>query len=194
MNGLYALKPWYARRLAGPRAVLIRYGVRPSTVSWLGVLFACAAAGALAILPSGPVGAVVVAALLAARLACANLDGGLARSTGRSTPWGSVTNELSDRAADLVAIAALVAHVAPAAVAAAALGATLPSWVALAGAAAGAGRVQGGPVGKTERCLLLVLVAAIGHGDVIALAIAVGGLVTAALRLGRLRRDLAGAR
>lgn len=103
--------------------------------------------------------------------------------TGRSTARGAVVNELSDRLADLAALSGLLAHASFGLVGLAALGATLPSWVALAGAAAGLPRRQGGPVGKTERCALLVLVAAGGHADVAALVVAAGGVLTAALRL-----------
>src|SRR5580765_4134259 len=154
MTGLYALKPWYAARLAAPRAFLIRRNVSPTVVSWAGAGCAVGAGVALALLPSGPVAALAVGVALAMRLACANLDGGLARATGRSSPWGAVVNEVSDRCADLVALAGLVTHASALLVALAMLGATLPSWTALAGAAAGLGRRQGGPLGKTERCLV----------------------------------------
>ena len=80
----------------------------------------------------------------------------------RATPFGSVLNEVGDRAAELAALAGCLAFAPAALVLAAALAATLPSWVALAGAAAGLERIQGGPVGKTERCLLLALLAAVG--------------------------------
>jgi CDP-diacylglycerol--glycerol-3-phosphate 3-phosphatidyltransferase len=69
---------------------------------------------------------------------------------------------------------------------AAALAATLPSWVALAGAAAGLPRVQGGPVGKTERCLLLALMAFFGFPVVLLTALAAGSALTAAVRLVRI--------
>ena len=152
-------------------------------MSAVGVGCAVAAGLALATSPTGLVAGVVVGALLAARLACANLDGGLARATRRSTPRGSLVNEVSDRAADLAALAGLAAHADPRLVLLAALGASLPSWVALAGAAAGAPRVQGGPLGKTERCVLLVLAAFLGHAGWVAAAIAFGGVVTGAVRL-----------
>src|SRR4051812_6534791 len=148
MTGLYALKPWYAARLAAPRALLIRRNVSPTVVSWAGVGCAAAAAVALALLPSGQLAALVVGTALALRLACANLDGGLARATGRTSPWGAVVNEVSDRCADLVVLAGLITHTPLLLVALAMLGATLPSWTALAGAAAGLGRRQGGPLGK----------------------------------------------
>jgi len=130
----------------------------------------------------------MVAALLAARLACANLDGGVARDGGRATPLGSVLNEAGDRAAELAALAGCLAFAPAALVLAAALAATLPSWVALAGAAAGLGRIQGGPVGKTERCLLLALLAAIGFPVVFLGVLAVGSAVTALVRILRLAR------
>src|SRR3954447_1717888 len=186
MTGLYALKPWYAARLARPRTLLAERGVSPTTVSWAGVCFAATAGGVLATRPAGWVTGAAVAALLALRLACANLDGGLARATGRTSPHGAIVNELSDRAADLVALAGLSTVADPTLVALAALGATLPSWVSLAGASAGFGRLQGGPVGKTERCALLVVAACVGHADAVAAVIAIGGLATAVLRLAKL--------
>jgi CDP-diacylglycerol--glycerol-3-phosphate 3-phosphatidyltransferase len=191
MNGLYSLKPWYARRLARTRRALVRHHVSPDTLTWTGVAFGAAAGTVLAVAPSGVLAALPVAALLAARLACANLDGGVARDTGGSTRFGAVTNELGDRMADLVALAGL-AFVAPWwLVATAGLAATLPSWAALAGAAAGAHRVQGGPVGKTERCALLVIAAATGWYVPVLAFLAIGSIATAGLRLVRIRVSLA---
>ena len=54
---------------------------------------------------AGPVAAAAVGVLLAARLACANLDGGVARDSGRSTRFGAVVNELGDRLAEFAALA-----------------------------------------------------------------------------------------
>src|SRR5207248_11555692 len=90
MNGLYALKPWYAERLAEPRRVLVRCHVPPTVVSWSGVAAAAGGGAVLATMPHGPLTAILVAGFLALRLACANLDGGLARATGRNTAWGGV--------------------------------------------------------------------------------------------------------
>ncbi|MFE0046094.1 hypothetical protein [Streptomyces albireticuli] len=72
MNGLYALNPWYAARLGGPRAALARRGVSPDTLTAAGVLSAAGAGAALAPLPA-PLAAAPVASLLAARLAFADL-------------------------------------------------------------------------------------------------------------------------
>ncbi|MFF3978923.1 CDP-alcohol phosphatidyltransferase family protein [Streptomyces sp. NPDC001828] len=190
MNGLYALKPWYADRLSGVRGALALRGVSPDTLTAAGAVSATGAAAALALLPA-PLAALPVALLLAARLAFANLDGALARDTGRTTRRGALLNELGDRAADLAMLAGFVPLAPLWLVAVAALAATLPSWIALAGAAAGAPRHNGGPVGKTERCLLVVVAAASGWWVPVLLLIAAGSVVTAAFRFGRLWRELA---
>ena len=57
----------------------------PSAITIAGIVFGGGAGAALALLRPGPVAGVVVAALLAARLGCANLDGGVAREGGRAT-------------------------------------------------------------------------------------------------------------
>lgn len=190
MNGLYALKPWYADRLSGVRASLVRHEVSPDTVTAAGVLASAGAAAALAWLPAGPA-ALPVAVLLAARLAFANLDGALARDTGRTTRRGAILNELGDRVADLLVLAGFLTLAPLWLVALAGLAATLPSWVSLAGAAAGTPRRNGGPVGKTERCLLAVVAAASGWAVPVLIVITAGSLLTAVLRLTGLWRETA---
>ncbi|MFD5119448.1 CDP-alcohol phosphatidyltransferase family protein [Streptomyces sp. NPDC058385] len=181
MNGLYALKPWYADRLAGLRRALAARQVSPDTLTAAGVVCAAGAAAALAWLPAPPA-VLVVAVLLAGRLAFANLDGALARDTGRTTRRGALLNELGDRAADLLVIAGFLPLAPLWLVAAAAFATTLPSWVSLAGAAAGAPRRNGGPVGKTERCLLAVVAAASGWAVPVLAVVAAGSAVTAVVR------------
>jgi CDP-diacylglycerol--glycerol-3-phosphate 3-phosphatidyltransferase len=190
MNGLYALKPWYANRLGGLRRALVRHHVPPALISAGGVAFG-SAAGAGLLLPPGPVPALAVGAALAARLACANLDGGVARTAGRTSRFGAVTNELADRLAEVAALAGTLALAPAGLVAAAALAASSPSWVSLAGAAAGAPRLQGGPVGKTERCLILVAIAATGWAAPLLVLLGTGSVATALLRLARLHQMLA---
>jgi CDP-diacylglycerol--glycerol-3-phosphate 3-phosphatidyltransferase len=186
VNGLYTWKPWYAARLGPIRRSLLRRRVPPDAVTIAGVGFGGAAGAAIGTLPPGPFAALVVAALLAARLGCANLDGGLARESGRVTRRGAVVNELGDRAAELAALAGVLALAPAGLVAVAALVASAPSWVSLAGAAAGAPRLQGGPVGKTERCVVLVAIAATGCGGPLLVALAAGSALTALVRLRRL--------
>lgn len=191
MDGLYALKPWYARRLGGLRGLLVAGRVSPHAISATGVVAGAAGGAGLALLPSGPGAALAVGVALAVRLGAANLDGGVARERGVTTRAGSVVNELGDRVAELAALAGLFAVAPSALVALAALAMSAPSWVALAGAASGGPRVQGGPVGKTERAAGLVLVALTGWVVPILIVIAVGSALTAAVRLVRV---LGGAR
>jgi CDP-diacylglycerol--glycerol-3-phosphate 3-phosphatidyltransferase len=191
-SGLYALKPWYTDRLAAARRALATRGVAPNTVTAAGIAFGALAGLVLATVRNPLVAALLVAVLLALRLAAANLDGALARETGTSTRWGAVVNELGDRGAELAALAGCFALAPAWLVLVTMLAASAPSWVALAGAAAGASRINGGPVGKTERCLLLVVLTAVpaAAGFVLGV-IAVGSAATAALRLRTLRRSLA---
>src|SRR6185437_8327658 len=94
LYGLYGFKSWYADLLAPVRRVLVEADVPPAAITVAGIAFGGTAGAALAL-----------AALLAARLGCANLDGGVARDGDRATPFGSVLNEGGDRAAELLAMA-----------------------------------------------------------------------------------------
>lgn len=194
MRGLYALKPWYTRRLDGVVRWAVDRDVSPDVFTWLGVVSAALAAVAIAI-GAWPLALV----LLAGRLAGANLDGAVARARGVSRPWGFVVNELGDRAGDLlmfVGLAVLLGRLQGGAglvfVLVAAVVATLPTFVSLAGAGAGAPRINGGPFGKTERCLVVVVLAAAPGLSPILLPVMIGlSLVTVATRLRELRRVLA---
>lgn len=194
MRGLYALKPWYTRRLDGVVRWAVDRDVSPDVFTWLGVVSAALAAVAIAV-GAWP----LVLLLLAGRLAGANLDGAVARARGVSRPWGFVANELGDRAGDLLmfaGLAVLLGRLQGGAglvfVLVAAVVATLPTFVSLAGAGAGAPRINGGPFGKTERCLVVVVLAAAPGLSPILLPVMIGlSLVTVATRLRELRRVLA---
>lgn len=180
--GLYALKPWYARRLRGLTDRLDALGMTPNQLSFCGVLFGGAAGVCVAALPFGAVTGLVVGILLAARLACANMDGSLARRRPRAA-FGGVVNELGDRGADLAMLVGLAAHLGWASAGAVMFAATLPSWVSSVIAGQGGQRLNSGPVGKTERCLLMVAAATTGWFGPVAGALVVGGIATALVRL-----------
>ncbi|MBO0899084.1 CDP-alcohol phosphatidyltransferase family protein [Cellulomonas sp. zg-ZUI222] len=195
MPSLYALKPWYTRRLRLVVDRAVARGTTPDVFTAAGVAGAALAGVALALgwwLPA--------LVLLAVRLAGANLDGAVARARGVSRPWGFVLNELGDRASDLLMFAGLavlaartggdpVAGLTPLAwVLVATVAATLPTFVSLAGAGAGAPRLNGGPLGKTERCLLAVVGAAVpALLTVVAVVVVVGSVLTAVVRARRIR-------
>src|ERR1700746_1429729 len=82
-GGLYSFKSWYAGRLTPVRSFLVGAGVAPAAITGAGIVFGGLAGFVLALLRPGPWAGVVVALLLAARLACGNLDGGGGRGGWR---------------------------------------------------------------------------------------------------------------
>ncbi|MFI5505989.1 CDP-alcohol phosphatidyltransferase family protein [Mycobacterium sp. NPDC051804] len=201
MDGLYALKPWYTQRL---RIFLQRaeiHGTSPDFFTAIGIFGAAAAAVSIAI------GWWPLAALwLGVRLAGANLDGAVARARNVCRPWGFTLNEIGDRTSDLLMFAGLAVWAAayPGGsgmnwlswpviwVLVAALAATLPTFASLAAAGAGATRRNGGPFGKTERCLAVIVAAAAPAAiGVVCAMIVVGSVLTAGLRLAAAHRELA---
>jgi CDP-diacylglycerol--glycerol-3-phosphate 3-phosphatidyltransferase len=202
-QGLYALKPWYTRRLTPIVNVAVRHNISPDVFTLAGVL-AAGVAGVTVALGWWPLTAV----FLALRLAGANLDGAVARARGVSRPWGFVVNEIGDRASDLLTFAGLAVWAARQRgpglhwlswpvilVLVAALAATLPTFASLAGAAAGAPRRNGGPLGKTERCLFVLLATAFPVIlPVVSTQLVNGSLITTALRLRAAHRELAAKR
>ena len=195
MPGLYAIKPWYTRRLRRIVDVAVARRISPDVFTAAGL--AAAVVGAVGIAQ----GWWALALLgLAGRLAGANLDGAVARARGVGRPWGFVLNEVSDRLADLIMFGGLGWLAADAAgagsvqvvlVVAAAAAASLPTFAALAAAGAGAARRNGGPLGKTERCALAVVAAGwpAALPTICGMVIA-GSTLTAALRLRDAHREL----
>ena len=197
--GLYALKPWYTRRLTPIVNIAVARRISPDVFTAAGVV-AAGAAGVAVALGWWPLAAL----FLALRLAGANLDGAVARARGVSRPWGFVVNEIGDRASDLLTFAGLAVWAAQQRgpglhflswpvimVLVAALAATLPTFASLAAAGAGASRRNGGPLGKTERCLFVALATAFPVIlPVVATQIVNGSLITAALRLRAAHREL----
>ncbi len=198
-QGLYALKPWYTRRLTPIVNMAVARRISPDVFTAAGVV-AAGAAGVAVALGWWPLAAL----FLALRLAGANLDGAVARARGVSRPWGFVVNEIGDRASDLLTFAGLAVWAARQRgpglqwlswpvlmVLVAALAATLPTFASLAGAAAGAPRRNGGPLGKTERCLFVLLATAFPVIlPVVCTQLVNGSLITAALRLRASHREL----
>jgi CDP-diacylglycerol--glycerol-3-phosphate 3-phosphatidyltransferase len=192
MEGLYALKPWYTRRLHGVVDIAVARDISPDAFTVAGV---AGAAGAALAMAGGWWQLALV--LLGVRLAGANLDGAVARARGLVRPWGFVVNEIGDRLSDVLMFAGLGVWagqqgIEVAWVLVAALAATQPTFAALAAAGAGASRRNGGPFGKTERCLAAVVATALPAAiPYVCVLIVVGSVSTASLRLGAARRELA---
>lgn len=203
MSGLYALKPWFTARLTPIVDGAVARRISPDAFTAAGVV-AAGAAGVFVAYGWWPLAAV----FMVLRLAGANLDGAVARARGVSRPWGFVVNEIGDRVADLLAFGGLAVWAARQSgpgmdwlswpvlqVVLAALAATLPTFASLAAAAAGATRRNGGPLGKTERCLFVVVATAVpAIMPILLVQIVNGSLVTTVLRLRAARRELAAQR
>ncbi|MBM9464970.1 CDP-alcohol phosphatidyltransferase family protein [Aeromicrobium sp. YIM 150415] len=193
MRGLYALKPWYSRRLDAFVRGAVRRDLSPDLFTLVGVLGACAAAVVVAY-AWWP----LVILFLAVRLAGANLDGAVARARGVSRPWGFVLNEIGDRVSDVVVMGGLAVLAwrtdgidTALVVAIATVAATLPTFASLAAAGAGATRRNGGPLGKTERCLLVIIASIVPAWTVwIAWIIVAGSVLTTITRLVSTHREL----
>lgn len=199
MAGLYALKPWFTARLTPILNAAVAHRISPDVFTAAGVL-AAAAAGVVIAQGWWHLAAV----FLVLRLAGANLDGAVARARGVSRPWGFVLNEIGDRTSDLLTFGGLAVWAARQhgpgmhwlswtvlQVVLAALAATLPTFAALAAAGAGATRSNGGPLGKTERCVFTVLATAFpGLMPILLAQLVNGSLITTALRLRSAHREL----
>ena len=161
MGGLYAAKPWFTRQLNRIVTSAEARGWSPDAFTVVGIVFAAIAAAGL-VLGLWP----IVLIGLVGRLAGANLDGAVARARGVSRPVGFVINEIGDRVSDLLPLAALAylavntgSLVALTLALVAVTAASWPTFIALAIAGAGGPRMNGGPVGKTERTLIIFLTA-----------------------------------
>jgi CDP-diacylglycerol--glycerol-3-phosphate 3-phosphatidyltransferase len=199
LNGLYAAKPRFQRRLARLATWLAERDVHPDVVTYAGL--ACAALGgaALAIGLEYTLWLWVVPVLAAARLTCNALDGMVATRSGLARPWGKVLNELCDRLADLAMLAPLllVPEANLPSVCAMLLTTLLVSYLGVLSEAAGAGREYGGCMGKADRMLWLGLATAVSAatGDLLALRVLpvfllAGALLTLVQRGGRIHAAL----
>jgi phosphatidylglycerophosphate synthase len=195
-----------ARRLA-------RRGLRPNTVSILGIAFAAASALAFAIVPNLD-GAARAAMLVAAaagiqlRLLCNLLDGMLAVEEGLKSKTGDIYNEVPDRLADIFILlgAGYSARDLPYGVTlgwAAALAAVLTAYLRVFAGSVGARQHFIGPMAKQHRMFTLTVatLAAVaeaaagtpGRAIRIGLALIVAGsIVTAIRRLGLLFTEVNG--
>ncbi|MCA1674023.1 MAG: phosphatidate cytidylyltransferase [Actinomycetota bacterium] len=162
-SGIYAVKPWFVRRLARVEDALVARKVDADRVTLWSVAVSAGAGGALAAggALDEPLLWLAVPPLVVARLALNALDGSLARRTGMARPFGTVVNEVCDRASDVCVLAALAWVVTPALALAALAGALFTSLTGVLSLALTGRRATGGPMGKADRALVLAAAAAI---------------------------------
>lgn len=158
-RGIYAIKPWWQRRLKGIEDGLVQARVHPDAVTLAGVV--CAAGMGAALVGSSwqPLLALAVAPLAVGRLAANALDGLVARRTGLARPFGEVFNEFFDRVADILIFVGLVfnSHVVPALAWSVLALVLLNSYLGTAAKAAGGRRQFGGLLAKADRMIAMAL-------------------------------------
>lgn len=156
MNGLYGLKAFYSRLLSPVSTLAVRAKLSPDLFTWLGVLGGVLGGYGLA---NGI--SLLVAVGVLVRLAGANLDGVVARARGLESRRGFWVNELGDRLGDWALFAGVLwLGLHPFATFALMLAVALPTAASLWGVVRFEHpRINGGPLGKTERCFALVALA-----------------------------------
>ena len=205
MKGLYGLKDFYSRLLAPLSKLAVRAKLSPDLFTWLGVLGGVLGGYGLA---NGNPLLVLLGVLV--RLAGANLDGVVARARGLESRRGFWVNELGDRLGDWGLFAGVLwLGLDPLATLALMLAVALPTAASLWGVVRFVHpRINGGPFGKTERSFAILALAL--AFEVLALpndfaspsallqawawAIVAGSLVTAGMRVQRIRVANRGAR
>lgn len=101
---LERFRAFWARLIAPVARLLLRLGVSPDAVTFVGTLGV--SAGALAFFPRGEfaVGALVVTAFVFSDM----VDGQMARLSGRTSSWGAFLDSTLDRIGDAAVFAGLV--------------------------------------------------------------------------------------
>ncbi|MBK8067136.1 MAG: CDP-alcohol phosphatidyltransferase family protein [Rhodanobacteraceae bacterium] len=185
---------WIARRLAATE-------VTPNQISLASIGFALVG-GLLLLRPDWPVAMVFAAICIQLRLLCNLIDGMVAVEGGKGTPVGALYNEVPDRVADsLFLIGAGYGVGLPELGWFAALVAALTAYIRVLGGSLGLKQDFRGPQAKPQRMFVLTLgclaVAweGVQYGSWHSLSaalwiIAVGSLLTAALRIRAIAREL----
>lgn len=161
MPTLYGLKPWYTRKLSVFIKFAGKHNLSPDFFTSVGGAGAIFGLIVLAHMPGGvgvSTGLMFLAIIV--RLGGANLDGAVARARGVSSPVGFIKNEIGDRMSDFLLFVGLFLAVpfdAQYWVLLVAIVASFPTLMSVSGAAVGVPRINGGPFGKTERCLCFIL-------------------------------------
>jgi len=158
-SGIYAIKPWWQRQLAGIEHILVRRHVHPDLITLAGVVCAGLLGGVLAVSAAYPWLVLAAAPLAVGRLAANALDGLVARDTGLARPWGEVLNECCDRVADIMVFVGLALNsdvISPLAWIVLVL-VLLSSYLGVVTKAAGGKRLFGGLLAKADRMIYLAL-------------------------------------
>jgi CDP-diacylglycerol--glycerol-3-phosphate 3-phosphatidyltransferase len=161
---VYDLKPAFQAVLRPMLGAMVRRGVRPNHLTIAAVLGSMAAG--LAVLParSQPLWLLVLPGWLFVRMALNAMDGMAAREFSMGTPLGAVLNETGDAVSDVALYLplALLRTDLTWPVVAFCFGALFTEFCGVLGQALGARRQYQGPMGKSDRALLVGAMALVG--------------------------------
>lgn len=170
MATLYDIKPAFQSLLRPLTARLAAGGVTANHVTVAAALLSVGAGAIIAMWPERRILFLLLPVVLFVRMAMNAIDGMLAREFGQASKLGMYLNELCDVVSDIALILpfALVAPFAPAGVVAFAIAAVVVEYAGVLGIAAGVGRNYAGPLGKSDRALVLgVIAVAVASGVVL---------------------------
>ena len=160
MPSVYDLKPWFQALWQPLVARLPKWGIIPNYVTAAALAGSVLVGGALVLGGENPSWLLLLPPWLLVRMALNAMDGMLAREFGQVTPLGTVLNELGDVVSDLTLYLplALVFPGSSWSVASFCLLAVLSEFCGVLGPLLGAPREYGGPMGKSDRALLVAVV------------------------------------
>ena len=161
MPSVYDLKPAFQQILRPLVARLVSAGIRPNHLTLAALAGSLFVGIAIAIFHADSRALLLLPAWLLVRMALNAMDGMAAREHRMTSRLGGALNEVSDVASDLALYLPLAA-VQPQAtwpVVAFALGAMLTEFCGVLGTALGGSRRYDGPMGKSDRALLVGLLA-----------------------------------
>ena len=156
MISVYSLKPAFQKLLRPVARWLYSRGVSANQVTLAALWLAVATGGAVALWPT-PMMLLLLPPVLFVRMALNALDGMLAREFWGPTPLGAILNELGDVLADaaMVLPLVLIPGVPMAPVVSLVLLALLSEFCGVVAVQIGASRRYDGPMGKSDRAVLL---------------------------------------
>lgn len=157
MPSVYDLKPAFQRLLRPIVGRLASLGATPNAITLLALALSGACGAALALFPESRWAWAALPAVLLARMALNAIDGMLAREFGMQTRLGAYLNEIGDILSDAalyfpLALSRLFSPIA--AVLFVFLGA-LSETIGILSQALGGGRRYEGPMGKSDRAVLV---------------------------------------
>jgi CDP-diacylglycerol--glycerol-3-phosphate 3-phosphatidyltransferase len=150
---VYDLKPRFQRLLRPLAAFLVRHGVRPNTVSWLGLALSLAMGALLAWFPRSTWVLLAVPVVLLVRMALNAVDGVMAARHDLASPLGTMLNELADVASDAVLYLPFAWVTGSVLVVPVVVAAALTEVAGILGPMVGASRRYDGPAGKSDRAV-----------------------------------------